>query len=169
MLKPTYSISSFVLCMFSAGLSAVVTVLVLFFLFIELDLFEFRTISVLNIYEVREAVETTNSISPSDLKVLEKLEAQGLIDTPDRFLSHLSSYYNALIAFLGIFIAGIGLITIWFANLKVKYDVEMYVRSNPDLVINSIRGKVEDLVREEVDKLNAKSELYSSKESEEVI
>ena len=142
-----FSISAYVAI--GAAIGVCVAVFVLFFLFLSLDLISLKEIQVVDVAGVRDTIQVSKEITTEDLKVIGKLHAKGLIYSSSDLLSHLLSYYNSLIAFLGIFIGGIGLVTVWLTNLKVKHDLEEFVKSNPEIIISWVKGDIEDLVRKD--------------------
>ena len=151
-----------------AAIGVTAVVLILFFLFLQLDIISLKEIQVLDVAKLSSEAQGTSNITHDDLKVIEKLHANGLIYSSSDLLSHLLSYYNSLIAFLGIFIAGIGLVTVWLTNLKVKHDLEEFVKSNPDIIVNWVKGDIEDLVRKDFEQF--RNEIrFSTMTSGEVV
>lgn len=94
-------------CLISGAMGALVVILVGIVIYIALSPIDVAPIYMLNTSCVTDSIQSQqlDSLRCEHLEVLRDLENKGLLLTPADYTSHISSFYNGLIAFLiGIFV-----------------------------------------------------------------
>lgn len=150
----------------------------------------------LNPEVVSDSIQTTrlDSLRCEHLEVLKDLESKGVLLTPADYTSHISSFYNGLIAFLigifALFTVG-GLFAVRFTNKKeieeIKQDIKNETREHiitqlqammndsrsfQETTLNSLTGRFEDriITHEQLEEVESsveeiKNDLKKHKES----
>ena len=183
-------------CLISGAVGGILILLVGIVIYIIVSPIDVAPVYMLNTSCVTDSIQShqLDSLSCAHLEVLKDLEDKGLLLTPADYTSHISSFYNGLIAFLiGIFVLFTvgGILAVRFTSKReieeirqdLKNDTQNHIimqlqammndsRSFQETTLNSLTGRFEDriITREQLEEVEAsieeaKREIKEHKES----
>lgn len=161
-------------CLISGAVGAILIVLIGIIIYVKVSPINVAPIYMLNTSCVADSVQSQqlDSLRCEHIEVLRDLENKGLLLSPVEYTSHLSSFYNGLIAFLiGIFVIFTigGIVAVRFISRReieeVKQEIKNETRGHilsqlasmmndsksfQETTLNALTGRFEDkIIRQE--------------------
>lgn len=183
-------------CLISGTVGAILVLLIGIVIFIIISPIDVAPVYMLNTSCVTDSIQShqLDSLRCEHLETLKDLENKGLLLTPADYTSHISSFYNGLIAFLiGIFVLFTvgGILAVRFTSKReieeirqdLKNDTQNHIlmqlqtmmndsRSFQETTLTSLTGRFEDKIvtREQLEEVessieDAKREIKRHEES----
>lgn len=121
-------------CLVSGSVGATLILLIGVIIYVRLSPINVAPVYMLNTSCVTDSVQSQqlDSLRCEHLEVLRDLENKGLLLSPVEYTSHLSSFYNGLIAFLiGIFVIFTigGIVAVRFISRREIEEAEQEIRN----------------------------------------
>lgn len=171
-------------CLISGAVGAMVILLIGIVIYIIISPIDVAPVYMLNPSCITDSIQShqLDSLRCEQLETLKDLENKGLLLTPADYTSHISSFYNGLIAFLiGIFVLFTvgGILAVRFTSKReieeIKQDVKNDTREHiitqlqtmmkdsrafQETTLNSLTGRFEDriITREQLEEVEASIE-----------
>lgn len=171
-------------CLVSGALGATLILLIGVIIYVMISPINVAPVYMLNTSCVTDSVQSQqlDSLRCEHLEVLRDLENKGLLLSPVEYTSHLSSFYNGLIAFLiGIFVIFTigGLVAVRFISRREIEEAEQEIRNETrehilsqlssmmndsksfqETTLNALTGRFEDRIirQEQIDAVEASIE-----------
>ena len=162
-------------CLVSGSVGATLILLIGVIIYVRLSPINVAPVYMLNTSCVTDSVQSQqlDSLRCEHLEVLRDLENKGLLLSPVEYTSHLSSFYNGLIAFLiGIFVIFTigGIVAVRFISRREIEEAEQEIRNETrghilsqlssmmndsksfqETTLNALTGRFEDrIIRQEL-------------------
>ena len=171
-------------CLVSGSVGATLILLIGVIIYVRLSPINVAPVYMLNTSCVTDSVQSQqlDSLRCEHLEVLRDLENKGLLLSPVEYTSHLSSFYNGLIAFLiGIFVIFTigGIVAVRFISRREIEEAEQEIRNETrghilsqlssmmndsksfkETTLNALTGRFEDRIirQEQIDAVEASIE-----------
>lgn len=129
----------------SAMAGAILTLVIGMLVF---ELVDYRAFSIINIDALVEreslAAKYVSDLTVAEVEALRKLEARGVLLSPQEYVSHIVSYFNSLLTLFSVFIGIMAIVCVFIVRRTARYDIEDYITEHPEVIINKMQGDAED-------------------------